>query len=140
MTNSSLPALQKHTLSDPASHTIVTWIECREPSDQGNSTYKAIIHDDDLDPLLVGLLGHAYDLEALSSVRLIVFEEMQLHVFLEAAVSSSSFPIVEAVWKQVVQQDLYQIYSLAFSSVTEVLTGRSDNRKRTVNTPTDLPN
>ncbi len=57
MTNSSLPTLQKHTLSDPTIHKMVTWIVCQELSDQENSTYKAIIHDDDLDPLLFGFLG-----------------------------------------------------------------------------------
>ncbi|MBI6783663.1 hypothetical protein KHW15_14250 [Pseudomonas syringae] len=57
MTNSSLPSLQKHTLSDPANHTMVTWIVWRELSDEGNSTYKASIHDDSLDLLLVGFLG-----------------------------------------------------------------------------------
>jgi hypothetical protein len=103
---------------------MVTWIVCQELADQGNGKYKAIIHDDVLDPLLVGLLGHAYELGALSSVKLIVVEELQFHMFLETAVSSSSFPIVEALWKQVVQQDLYQSFSLAFSSVTEVLTHR----------------
>ncbi|MBD8601863.1 hypothetical protein IFT80_04305 [Pseudomonas sp. CFBP 8771] len=62
MTNSSLPSLQKHTLSDPASRTMVTWIVWRELSDDGNSTYKASIHDDSLDLLLVGFLGQDLEL------------------------------------------------------------------------------
>ncbi|MFP3849034.1 hypothetical protein [Pseudomonas sp. W5-01] len=86
----------------------------------------AVISDDDLDPRLDDLLKHALALGALSSVKLIAVEDTQLYVLLESSVSSSSFPAVESLWQQVTNKHDDQIWSLAFSNVSEVLSGHSD--------------
>lgn len=126
MANSSFPELQDEQFSDPASYKVVSWMSCQELTKEGPRKCMAVIHDDDLDPRLIDLLEHARGLGALSPVKLIAVEEMQLHVFLEGAVSSSCFPTVEALWQQVAEKDRDQLWSWAFSSVSEVLTGHSD--------------
>lgn len=126
MTKTSLPSRQDSKSADPANLQIVSWLPCDNQPADGASKYMAVISDDDLDPRLDDLLKHARSLGALAAVKLIAVEDTQLHVFLESSVSSSCFPAVEALWQQVANRDDDQIWSLAFSNVSEVFSGHSD--------------
>jgi len=126
MTKSSLPSRQDSQSADPANFQIVSWLPCDNQPSDGASKYMAVISDDDLDPRLDDLLKHARSLGALAAVKLIAAEDTQLHVFLENSVSSNCFPDVEALWQQVANKDGVPVWSLAFSNVSEVLSGHSD--------------
>lgn len=126
MTKSSLPSRQDAQPADLARFKMVSWLSCDKPPAAGASKCMAVISDDDLDPGLDDLLKRAVALGALSSVKLIAVEDTQLHVFLESSVSSSCFPAIEALWQEVANKDGAQIWPLAFSNVSEVLSGHSD--------------
>lgn len=126
MTKSSLPSRSDSQSADPANFQIVSWLPCDNQPVDGASKCTAVISDDDLDPRLDDLLQHALSLGALAAVKLIAVEHTQLHVFLENSVSSSCFPAVEALWQQVANKDGVQVWFLAFSNISEVLSGHSD--------------
>ena len=126
MTKTSLPSRPDSQSAAPANFQIVSWLPCDNQPADGASKYMAVISDDDLDPRLDDLLKHARSLGALAAVKLIAAEDTQLHVFLDNSVSSSRFPAVEALWQQVANKDGVQVWSLAFSNVSEVFSGHSD--------------
>ncbi|MBD8791047.1 hypothetical protein IFR09_11755 [Pseudomonas syringae] len=126
MTKSYLPSRKYPEFADPVNFKVVSWLPCDKQPANGASKCMAVISDDDLDPRLDDLLKHARSLGALSAVKLVAVEDTQLHVFLENSVSSTCFPAVEALWQQVANRDNVQIWSLAFSNVSEVLCGHSD--------------
>lgn len=85
----------------------------------------AVMYDEVMGDHLIEMLGRAQSAGALAPVKLIAVLENHLHIFLDASVTSTMFPVIERRWKIVTEENLDWSWTVSFALETEVLTGQS---------------
>jgi hypothetical protein len=86
----------------------------------------AVMYDDVMGDHLIEMLERAQSAGALAPVKLIAVLENHLHIFLDASVTSTTFPVIERRWKIVAEENRDWSWTVSFILETEVLTGHSD--------------
>lgn len=131
MTTSSLFHLEHRDLEfyDAPNYVVLSCLQWRSPSLDtllvaGKQTF-AVMYGTELQQDLIDLLEHAHLQGALPAVQLIAADDFDLHIFLHSKVSSLSVPIIESLWKQAMKSYSARPWSVAFSSVDDVLQGRT---------------
>lgn len=128
MTHSSSLDPQREESHDHTSNKTVMWLPCQKLDSKGSWKCMAVMYDGDLEQRVVDLLELACESGALLPVKLIVVENLELHVFLEVALSSSEFPAVESLWNNLPRENHDLPLAIAFSGVSEVLCGEFEYR------------
>jgi hypothetical protein len=86
----------------------------------------AIMYSGWLDGDVINTLERAHIFGAMSPVNLIAIHGDELRLFLDASVSSTTFPTIETLWEWVSEIDSRRPWKVIFSTAVEVSSGHSE--------------
>lgn len=117
-------------LDELLEHTVFSCLQWKGPNLEAMpQAYKqtfAVINSEALDDRVVEVWAKAHAMGAMSPVKLIAIHEDEIHLFLDAATSSSTMGVIEPIWAKAAADDSHLPWTMHFESETAALTGQSE--------------